>query len=71
MIIDCDSCPVRGHRCDDCVIGLALTGPTVPLDALEAHAVDLFARAGLVTVREAAGAVARREPWATRNAAAG
>jgi hypothetical protein len=27
MIIDCDSCEVRGHACGDCVIGVLLGAP--------------------------------------------
>ena len=27
MIIDCDSCEVRGHACGDCVVGVLLGGP--------------------------------------------
>lgn len=30
MLIDCDTCVVRGDACDDCVIGVLLGTPTVP-----------------------------------------
>lgn len=30
MIVDCDSCEVRGDACGDCVIGVLLGVPAVP-----------------------------------------
>ena len=30
MIIDCDSCEVRGDACADCVVGVLLGTPAVP-----------------------------------------
>lgn len=30
MIVDCDSCEVRGNACGDCVIGVLLGVPGVP-----------------------------------------
>ena len=30
MIVDCDSCEVRGNACGDCVIGVLLGIPGVP-----------------------------------------
>ena len=65
MIVDCVTCPVRGQRCDDCVV-MALFEPAsgeVLLDAAESRAVALFVGAGLVSVKTAAGLRARREPW--------
>ena len=72
MIVDCVTCPVRGQRCDSCVV-MALFAPAsfevsldaaeVSLDAAENRAVALFVGAGLVSVETAAGLRARREPW--------
>ena len=30
MAFDCETCPVRGRRCDDCVVATFLGLPTVP-----------------------------------------
>ena len=78
MIMDCETCPVRGRRCDDCAV-MALFAPAsfetfldaaeVPLDAAENRAVALFVGAGLVSVETAAGLRARREPWGAIRAA--
>lgn len=65
MIVDCVTCPVRGQRCDDCVV-MALFEPSsaeLPLDAAENRAVALFVGAGLVSLETAAGLRSRREPW--------
>ena len=65
MIVDCVTCPVRGQRCDDCVV-TALFAPgsaELPLDAAENRAVAMFVGAGLVSAQFAAGLRARREPW--------
>jgi hypothetical protein len=54
MIIECDSCEVRGHACGDCVIGVLLGtpvpsgAPIVQLDAPEQRAFDVLAEQGLV-----------------------
>ncbi|WP_214368536.1 hypothetical protein [Pseudonocardia sp. H11422] len=62
MIIDCDSCEVRGDVCGDCVIGVLLGAPAtrvpsgeapsgasiVQLDAREQRALDVLADQGLV-----------------------
>lgn len=53
MIVTCATCPVRGLRCDDCVVTAVATiglGPPggQPLDAAERRAVALFRAAGLV-----------------------
>ena len=52
MIIDCESCEVRGSACGDCVIGVLLGlpsgAPIVQLDAPERHAIDVLADQGLV-----------------------
>lgn len=64
MIISCDSCPVRGLRCDDCMV-TALTNLPLPTvrepDAVEWEAEDLrvlgvLSGAGLVTPDDAAAA---------------
>jgi hypothetical protein len=56
MIIDCDSCEVRGKACGDCVVSF-LTIPVrapapavhdVPMDADQAAAVDALVNGGLV-----------------------
>ena len=70
MVMDCDTCPVRGLRCDDCVVTalghlpvVVLTDRELSLDMAERRAVDRFVAAGLVTADEANALVARREPW--------
>jgi hypothetical protein len=49
MIIDCDTCVVRGLACGDCVVGVLLgVPPNVEIDALEQRAIDTLGRAGIV-----------------------
>ena len=53
LIIDCDSCTVRGFGCDDCVVTFLLgrPGEEVPLEPLdedEARALNALADGGLV-----------------------
>jgi hypothetical protein len=57
MLIDCDSCAVRGAACGDCVVTVllggapALDGPTadpVELNAAEQAAIAVLAESGLV-----------------------
>ncbi|MEP6599069.1 MAG: hypothetical protein ABJB98_06415 [Actinomycetota bacterium] len=50
MIIDCDTCRVRGTGCADCVVSVLLGTPADPLDLDESeqHAVDALAECGLV-----------------------
>lgn len=49
MIIDCDSCVVRGDACQDCVVSVLLgTPPNMELDASEQRAIDVLATAGMV-----------------------
>lgn len=64
MIVDCMTCPVRGLRCDGCVVTvlLALPSAELPLDAAERRAVSTFVGAGLASVETAAGLFARGEP---------
>jgi hypothetical protein len=75
MVMDCDTCPVRGLRCDDCVVTalghlpvVVLTDGELALDAAEWRAVDRFVAAGLVSPDVAGFLVARREPWARETA---
>jgi hypothetical protein len=70
MVVDCDRCPVRGTRCDDCVVTALASLPVVvlsdgelPLDAGERRAVDRFVAAGLLSADVAGTLVARREPF--------
>ena len=70
MVVDCETCPVRGIRCDDCVVTalghlpvVVLSDGELPLDAAERRVVDRFVAAGLVAAEVAGTAVARREPW--------
>jgi hypothetical protein len=53
MIIDCDTCVVRGRACGDCVITVLLrnppiVAPPVELDGDEQRAVSALASRGLV-----------------------
>ncbi|HET7475865.1 MAG TPA: hypothetical protein VFJ97_07555 [Dermatophilaceae bacterium] len=65
MIIDCATCPVRGKRCADCVVGV-LYDPRpamVPPDAAERRALAALVAASMVTAEYAATVQARRQPW--------
>lgn len=50
VLIDCDSCSVRGAGCGDCVVTFLLGTPPsgVVLDDAERRAIDVLAAAGLV-----------------------
>jgi hypothetical protein len=49
MIVDCDTCVVRGDACTDCVITVLLGAPpSVELGSPEQRAIDALADAGLV-----------------------
>jgi hypothetical protein len=50
VLIDCDSCEVRGLACGDCVVTALLGAPPegVLLDAEERRALDVLAGSGLV-----------------------
>lgn len=50
MLIDCDTCSVRGRACRDCVVTVILSNPTgrVELDEAEQYAVGSLAAVGLV-----------------------
>ncbi len=63
MIVDCMTCPVRGQRCDDCVVTVLLAPRSLelPLDAAESRTVLMFVGAGLVSPDTSADLRARRE----------
>jgi hypothetical protein len=50
MLIDCETCQVRGIGCGDCVVSVILGGPPdgVELDATEQAALRVLADAGMV-----------------------
>lgn len=50
MIVDCDSCAVRGDACGECVITVLLGAPPgrFELDGAECQALDTLAAAGMV-----------------------
>ena len=54
MLIDCDSCAIRGLGCGDCVVSMFLLttrqrGSSVELDEDEFNAVAMLAAGGLVS----------------------
>lgn len=50
VVIDCDSCSVRGHGCGDCMVTVLLGGPPagVVLDDDERRAIEVLSAAGLI-----------------------
>ena len=50
LVIDCDTCSVRGIGCGDCVVTVLLGGPPpdLTLNDEERRAVEVLAAAGLV-----------------------
>jgi hypothetical protein len=50
MVIDCDSCVVRGLACGDCVVTVMLGAPpgAIEVDHDEEFALEVLARSGLV-----------------------
>lgn len=50
MLIDCDSCEVRGPACGDCIVTVLLGAAPdgVELDPAEQAAIQVLARTGLV-----------------------
>jgi hypothetical protein len=50
MLIDCDTCVVRGLACGDCVVSVLLGAPPtgVELDETECRAISVLADAGMV-----------------------
>lgn len=63
MLIDCDTCAVRGTSCRDCVVTVLLGPPSEPVefDAAERHALELLAEAGLLPPLRAVSATSPRE----------
>ncbi|MHA6783916.1 hypothetical protein ACVGOW_23425 [Pseudonocardia saturnea] len=51
MIVDCDSCEVRGNACGDCVIGVLLGVPAVPERRPDDAAVAVDGPPGASTVQ--------------------
>lgn len=70
MFVECATCPVRGLRCDGCVVSTLVSFPLVaapaggglPLDASERRAVAAFVGAGLIDAGYAGSLRARTEP---------
>jgi hypothetical protein len=50
MLIDCETCPVQGEGCPDCVVAFLLDRPAAPVDfdPAERRALHRLAQAGLV-----------------------
>lgn len=49
VVIDCDTCVVRGLACHDCVVTVMLgPPPEVGFDAEEQRALEVLAESGLV-----------------------
>jgi hypothetical protein len=49
VIIDCDTCVIRGVGCEDCVISVLLDAPpVVEFEEPELRAIDTLADAGLI-----------------------
>lgn len=68
LVIDCDSCLVRGDACADCVVS-CLLGPPPPqgrrLDGEQVQAIDALSTSGLVPPLRLVTAVdSRVEPGA-------
>ena len=47
MIIDCDTCTVRGDACGDCVVAVLLGAPPALTDE-EQRAIEVLAASGLI-----------------------
>ncbi|WP_213450717.1 hypothetical protein [Rhizomonospora bruguierae] len=65
MLVDCDTCTVRGAACGDCLVSALLDTPREILDltAPERAAIEVLARAGFdVEVLAVAGAPAVPRP---------
>lgn len=49
MIVDCDTCAVRGNACRECVVSVVLGSPVdLQLGIPERRAIDALSDAGLV-----------------------
>ena len=51
MIVDCDSCEVRGNACGDCVIGVLLGLPGVPREGRDGSEPGIDGPSGASTVQ--------------------
>lgn len=62
LLIDCDTCVVRGDACGDCVVTHVLGGPPEPLelDGDEVGALDALAGLGMVPPLRLVTAVSTR-----------
>ncbi len=66
LVIDCDSCAVRGLACSDCVVTVLLGPPTaIELDRDEVGAIDALAGSGLVPPLRLVTAVNGPDPGIT------
>jgi hypothetical protein len=68
MLIDCDTCVVRGPACGDCVISVMLGAPPagVNLDETERRALDALAGAGMVPQLRLVSPVGEAAPGGVR-----
>ncbi len=71
MILECSTCPVRGLRCEGCVVTALAAMPVagspglgLALDGAEQRAVRAFVDAGLIERRYAGSLRARGQPEA-------
>jgi hypothetical protein len=66
MLIDCDTCAVRGAACAGCMMSAVLDAPAAlgHLDPEEHRAIEAFARAGLDVEVLAAHSTRRKIPLA-------
>lgn len=49
ILVDCDTCAVRGHGCPDCVVTVLMGAPPeVHVDPEEQRALHVLAASGLV-----------------------
>ncbi|SBT44963.1 hypothetical protein [Micromonospora auratinigra] len=71
MLIDCDTCGIRGAGCSGCLVTALLdTGPAADLGPAELRAMEVFARAGFeVEVLPASSAPPVRRPGRRRRVA--
>ncbi len=71
MLIDCDTCQVRGLACSDCVVTVLLGPPAdvgtevVELDEVEQAAVKALAEGGLIPPLRLVPIVTKRDSAAT------
>lgn len=73
MLIDCDTCQVRGAACGDCVVTVLLGPPaalgsdTLELDEVEQAAVRALAEGGLIPPLRLVPIITHGEPDATQS----